>query len=630
MLPSCIVALLTTTVRFPTCCVRGFSLRRIVSVLPVKPGWEFFYTPSRPPAIIRGIVLAQTLSMGDFFVSALVKASLCRAHSLYSDILSTSAKELISQPSFVQRPRVGRSFHVREYRKIWEDKREKPLSEIHGNLLEEIQGKGEQQAVTGQMYQTQDFYKASLLFLGDGRQDENEKGYILYTPFEEELLRLKPEDSPVSHPYSPHTPPIIGPRASTFRHIQQHTEHTEEQCLIEELTFAIRSEAYTNAELFDLYRTLPTPGLAYLNKTSIFHFVTRMMTAPLREERGMLRYLSIIGDMKTCGIPITRNEWNAAISFAGRCVRKVSEAEVKSALLLWKESEEDFGVPADQTTFNVLLDVAVKARHRRLVDLLLEEIRKRKFKFDRFTYCSIITFYGIQRDSAAVRQMYTEMVDSGEIVDIVVLNALMAAFLRAQERESAERIYHRVIKEALQRVNHSKPNTRYREVTAWRSARRKARELTVRKALKRYSAEYRASLDPDVSTFGLFIWYYCRIGNWYSLQVVLRDRSELGFKPDAALFLALLKGYVFWGLGTPGWTRATYDKLLNEVMSEDTILAIDKPLSLWVLRATARMYNSRSQLERVWNWVENRWKVCGLQIPTYVLEVYHSICGGKR
>ncbi|PUU72527.1 hypothetical protein B9Z19DRAFT_1009396 [Tuber borchii] len=126
--------------------------------------------------------------------------------------------------------------------------------------------------------------------------------------------------------------------------------------------------------------------------------------------------------MKACDLPISRNEWDAAISFVSRSFNDVTATETQSAIALWEESEKyQGGIRANTTTFNVLLDVASRSPTPLLIDMIIKEMQ--------------------DRNGEKVREAYRELVDSGEVVDTVVLNAVVTAMIRAKEHGSAEYIY---------------------------------------------------------------------------------------------------------------------------------------------------------------------------------------------
>ena len=165
-----------------------------------------------------------------------------------------------------------------------------------------------------------------------------------------------------------------------------------------------------------------------------------------KDEHSMLRYLSVVDDMKSTAIPLTTGEWTSAISFASRYVARSTEVEVESALHMWREMEHIAGVKGTDGTFNVLFDVACKAGKFTLAEMIYKEMHARGFEFNRFHHVSQIHYYGLKGDGDGARAAYKTLVEAGEIVDTVVLNAMISALITAHEPNAAENIYERMKK----------------------------------------------------------------------------------------------------------------------------------------------------------------------------------------
>lgn len=136
----------------------------------------------------------------------------------------------------------------------------------------------------------------------------------------------------------------------------------ETKAKLEALELALKHFYTQDAEdIYEIYRELPEPRVPYL-KANLRHMLLRHLSIVERkDEHSMLRYFSVIDDMKSTAIPLTVSEWTSAISFASRYVTKSTEVEVESALKMWKEMEHIAGVKGNNATFNVLYDVACKA-----------------------------------------------------------------------------------------------------------------------------------------------------------------------------------------------------------------------------------------------------------------------------
>lgn len=380
--------------------------------------------------------------------------------------------------------------------------------------------------------------------------------------------------------------------------------------------------------LFRLYQKLPTPKVTHLSWPSIKSFVSRMMTVPLRDELSMLRYLSILNDMKTANIPISRNEWNAAVSFVARAFKVVTLREAKSAIQLWKESELAVGAASDVVTFNILLDLASKSDIPVLADWILREMETREIGLDRFTHTTIITYHGFRGNGEGVRAAYRDLVDAGEVVDTVVLNAVMSALLQAKQPQSAEYIY-----ENMKRVTLDPPNpppttgpTDWQGKRAW--AQRLKRIAKQRRIIAGYMAEFNASLAPDIYTFNMLILQYCRIGNYDRAQILLGDMKECSVNMDETIFVALLKGfYWFGGMRYSPWTPERLDIVIQQIFEKGSEISMERSLAIWILRAVAKVYNSKTRVVMVWDIIERRWKSQGGAVDREAVKALRELVG---
>ncbi|KIX10311.1 uncharacterized protein Z518_01393 [Rhinocladiella mackenziei CBS 650.93] len=200
----------------------------------------------------------------------------------------------------------------------------------------------------------------------------------------------------------------------------------------------------SNAALFEAYKRLPRPGVAFLPRGIVRVFLQRMSTPWQKSEKSMIRYLSLIDDMQRAELPITKSEWASAIYLAGRSFTKVTQAEVTAAFRVWRQMENDAGVKSHHVTFNILFDIAVRANKYALAQMVLKEMHERGLRLNRLGRVSIIYYHGLRGDGDAVRKAYRDFVDAGEIVDTLVLNCVITSLYNAQEPAAAEQIYERM------------------------------------------------------------------------------------------------------------------------------------------------------------------------------------------
>lgn len=404
---------------------------------------------------------------------------------------------------------------------------------------------------------------------------------------------------------------------------------SEDQEFLDEFLEYLIDPETPHEKLYELYRRLPPPRPPLLSQESLDMLVARFMTVPERNVQSMIRYLSILDDMKLCGLPISRNEWNAAISLVSRAFHEVTATETKSALSLWEESERYAGgVPADTTTFNILLDMASKSPTPLLTDLILKEMQDRKIQPDRFTYTSLITYYGICGDANKVRETYRTLVDEGEIVDTVILNAVMTAFIRTKEFGAAEYIYRKMRRTLFEPGPVESPPAH----DDWEGLRRWAKNLKhiarKRKIVEDYMRAFNVSLAPDIVTFNMLILVQCHLGNYARCMELLQEMEQCGVKYDDTISTALLKGF-FWkgGSSTSDWTHQRLELVLERIFDQEKGQRMTRSLAVWVLRAVAKVYNSKLKVLMTWGTVAQKWRAEGAEPDVDVVNFVKGIVG---
>lgn len=199
-----------------------------------------------------------------------------------------------------------------------------------------------------------------------------------------------------------------------------------------------------NRALYEAYQQLPQPGVAYLPKGVVRLLLQRMSTPWVRTQASKLRYLSLVDDMQQAKLPITVSEWSSAVYLAGRSFSRIDMNEVGRALDVWKKMELEAGVRSSHVTFNILFDIAVRAGKFALGETILAEMHKRNLRLNRMGRVSLMFYHGLRGDGDGVRKAYHDFVESGEIVDTLVLNCVIASLINAQEPTAAEQVYQRM------------------------------------------------------------------------------------------------------------------------------------------------------------------------------------------
>jgi pentatricopeptide repeat protein len=344
-----------------------------------------------------------------------------------------------------------------------------------------------------------------------------------------------------------------------------------ENSAIERFLTALFDERKTNQFVFSLYRELPSPGVSQLSKRSRGMLLRRFAKPPDRRWVDARRYLALVEDMNKAGFGMSRSLWTSAIHLAGHAIGRVFKSDLKRAIGLWHRMERFAGIKADSVVFNTLFDIAIKAGQYTVADRLVEEMKDRGIDFSRCGKVSKIFYSGTKKDVGGIRQAFDEFIKSGEIVDTVVLNCLLASFLRAGELETAEQLYDRMMdaqSDLEKQFPDGRPPVFYHPTlssnfSVYRSRTKKlSRILKISASLKdRFPEQHEAlqsalPLTPDTRTFHILLSHHAhQTGNLYQFMAVLRDMEKTySVPPRAMVFLFLFEGFALHGQRSKQWT----------------------------------------------------------------------------
>ncbi len=578
----------------------NLTLRPILSLSLPLSGGQFIepsntYRPSALPSC-RHSPSPALPQMDNFFISALVRASYCKKHSIDN-----------GSPAWM--PRIGGLTAT-----------PRPRRRTFGSAV--ALSRGFQTSVSshvgdlaGQKELSQEDYR-SIVDIYSGTSG----------PYTDLLPQLEP-DRPATT-----VPGFVAPAESSSHHPPWPARNESEQLAIGTLIGSLNDDNASHETIYDCYRALPAPRVPYLFKGTLRLLLHRLSVVERKTEASMLRYLSIVDDVKTAEMSLTCSEWSSAIAFAGRCFATVSSAEVESALHLWKEMEAGAGVKGTSVTFNILFDIATKAGKFTLAEMILKEMQTRKLELNRFAHVGLIYYYGVKGDGDGVRRAYIKLVESREIVDTVVLNCVIASLLRAGEAAAAEQVYERM------KAMHSKQTGRPLPPTDWRSSRELGRSLLRSvKELKDQPERLRelqrnTSIAPNLATLQILISYHCiRTGEYDLVARWLDEMQPFDVPLHGSIFVALLKGFtIHGGIRYTAWTRTRLESVwvayLKAVNEGTTNIYVGKWIIIWAIRAYGKCAGKERTLE-VWEHIKGRWapKVDESQVVDKVLRDVLSI-----
>jgi pentatricopeptide repeat protein len=386
----------------------------------------------------------------------------------------------------------------------------------------------------------------------------------------------------------------------------------EGQAILQQMGKVLKNRYYDSEAIFQLYRSLPSPRVPYLSAKLRHQLLRNLGTVLRKDERSMMRYLSVIDDMKLNAISLTREEWNTATSFVASYMEKPTAIELEASLKMFKEMEHVAGVEANSATFNILFDAATKAGKFHLAEIIYEEMKNRGLPYNRFHHVSLIYFHGLRGDGDSVRSAYKSLVDAGEIVDTVVMNCVIASLIRAREPQAAMHVYERMKRLHVESSAGQPP----RDARKRREIDRALVKLADRarqnpELLERYKKT--SIIAPDIRTYRLLINHLAVHGGQLHMTTRLLDDMSLFNVPiHGSIFLALFNGFAIHGGELYShWTAkrlesvwTAFVKSHHDERNDDVY--IGKWTVIWALRAFKKCAGI-NRTQQVWEEIDSKW-----------------------
>ncbi|PPJ51853.1 hypothetical protein CBER1_09578 [Cercospora berteroae] len=337
-------------------------------------------------------------------------------------------------------------------------------------------------------------------------------------------------------------------------------------------------------ELWHLYQQIHSPRPRFMEDWVLHRFLQHLgFVQQWHDKDAMQRYFQVLDDCVEEGVPLNKNNWTTAISFAGRWVQRTTSSEVKAAIETWMRMEEQ-GHAADHVTLNVLFDVAVKAGRFALADTIYEEIKARDLPLDRYFRGSLIYYGGVKRDGDEVRRAFREFVEAGEIVDTTIMNSVILSLLRSGEAPAAEQVFNKM--KRLTEEKFGTPSAR-----EWQERKELRSELNVAAQRLRAESEVHGSsffgassssyerreqvqkitpIAPDARTYTILFKYHSTIsGDADRIWELLEEMSEQGLQPETGSFVHILKGFrLHGGYALSRWHHRRLEELWKVVIKQ--------------------------------------------------------------
>ncbi|KAI4134664.1 MAG: hypothetical protein LQ347_001336 [Umbilicaria vellea] len=383
--------------------------------------------------------------------------------------------------------------------------------------------------------------------------------------------------------------------------------------IFEKLVHALNDESVAAENIYELYQDLPLPRVTYLSEDLRHSLLRRLSIVKRKNQETMLRYLSVMDDMKAAGHKLTSGEWSSAIAFAGRCITRVTAAQVESALLIWKKMELVANFKGTNVTFNILFDIATKAGKFVLAEMILKEMKARGLALNRFARVGLIYYHGLKGDGDGVRKAYRDFVQAGEIVDTVALNCVVASLIRAGELPAADHVYERMKRMHARRTGTRLPPRNWKRSRELGRMLNRAAKNYRRDPEKRQRLQDEQSLAPNLHTFSIFVDHHVtRTGELQRVATLLHEMQFFDVALDGSMFLKLFKGFAtHGGIRYSSWTTARLESVWvsfqNVLEEEIEDIRVGKWISIWALRAFTKCCGKERTLQ-IWEELKSRWK----------------------
>jgi pentatricopeptide repeat protein len=366
-------------------------------------------------------------------------------------------------------------------------------------------------------------------------------------------------------------------------------------------------------KVFDTYQALPAPRVLQISLRSLNRLLNHLSTVPRITEPVMLRYLSIIDDMKAANIPILLTQWNTAMHLAGKCGGPITMGHLETALSIWKEMENEVGIKGDPHTFSILFDFAIKAEQFSLADMIETEGRKRGHQLDRISRMARIYYQGIRGDGSGVRRAYSELVEAGEIVDTSVLTNVITSLIKAGEFSAAEMTFDRMKRLHAEKTGATAPPDNWRDERELRKILTQAAHRWRTNAEARHAFQEASPIAPDWRTYRAFIRYHANdSGNYDRIMELVGEMKQSGIRLNGAIYHEILTGfYRHGGIQYSSWRNVQLEQIWEafikacEESPADTFLG--HGITIAAMKAFARCAYKERTME-IWAEIRSKWE----------------------
>jgi pentatricopeptide repeat protein len=241
-------------------------------------------------------------------------------------------------------------------------------------------------------------------------------------------------------------------------------------------------------------------------------------------------------------------------------------------------------------------------------------MESRGIEFNRFHHVSLIHYFGLRLDSGGIRAAYKEMVDSGEMIDTIVLNCVISGLLRCGEEAAADDTYEQM--KSAHNLLTDMPQRDYMMNKVVTKVLMMFSKVGKQHPQLKQSLQTNIRLAPDLHTYKLLVQHYAiRVGSLGKVAQYLDEMKHLKISVHPTIFLALFKGFYLHG-GFPGsdWSEQRLKGVMSSLYqakdSHGKAFRIEQWLVIWALRATKKCSSNEAVIE-AFDALAARWDIKG-------------------
>jgi hypothetical protein len=109
---------------------------------------------------------------------------------------------------------------------------------------------------------------------------------------------------------------------------------------------------------------------------------------------------------------------------------------------------------------------------------------------------------------------------------------------------------------------------------------------------------------------------------------LLQEMEQCSVEYDDTISTALLKGFFWKGGASPSdWSHERLEMLLGRIFDAEQGQRMTKSLAVWILRAVAKVYNSKQKVLMAWDTIAIKWRAEGGEPGVDVVNVVKGIVG---